>query len=53
MEDSNVFTRKLDDLLDVSHPEAEGLVKNEEDPDFLAAQKRPGSQGYMSGIDKS
>ena len=42
VEDRNVFTRKLDNLLDVSHPEEERLVKNEEDHDFLVAQNDPG-----------
>ena len=53
MEDRNIFTRKLDDPLDMSHPEAERLGKNEEDHDFLVAQKRPGRQGYISGADES
>ena len=38
VEDRNVFTRKLDNLPDVSHPEEERLVKNEEDHDVIVVQ---------------
>ncbi|CAH0396068.1 unnamed protein product [Bemisia tabaci] len=45
------FVNKLDDLFDISHENAMDLIKLEEDRKFLVAQRKPGREGFMHGID--
>lgn len=52
LEDRSIFSKSLNDILDVAHPEAEKLIKCKEDRDFLESQRRPGREGSMLGVDK-
>jgi hypothetical protein len=45
------FRERLDDLFDISAVNAERLITIEEDRLFLEKQRRPGREGYMSGVD--
>lgn len=45
------FLRSLEDLFDIAHGDALSLMKNEEDRDFLKAQREPGRRGSMASAD--
>lgn len=50
-ERENKFGEELNDLFDVAHADAMAIMKNEEDKDFLLAQREPGRRGRMGGVD--
>lgn len=45
------FVNELNNLFDVAHKNALNTIKTEEDKLFLEAQRRPGRDGFMYGID--
>lgn len=45
------FIDELDDLFDIAHSDALSLMSNQEDRDFLLAQRQKGRPGCMIGAD--
>ena len=45
------FKNIFDDLFDIAHHRALEMIKNEEDKEFLLAQREKGRRGSMGGID--
>lgn len=50
-QNENKFIDKLDDLFDIAHLNAESLITNEQDRQFLLMQRQKGRPGCMLGKD--
>ena len=46
------FLDKMDDLFDIAHVDAIKLMTNEEDKQFLFAQRKKGRPGHLGPVDK-